>query len=139
MRAAVLLIIFFIFIILPGQAREYALDENGDGKPDQWFEMTDGIMLEQMSDRNYDGVVDYIARFSKKGHKLYEEYDYNYDGKMDDFYYYEKGALIRHEIDSNFDGNIDIWINMFESVYIKRYEVDYDHDGNIDKIIDYSD
>jgi hypothetical protein len=113
---------------LAGASPELTLDRNGDGNPDQWYEVTDGRMVGLSLDRNYDGEVDYSVQFDADNRKVREEMDFNYDGRMDDFYVFEDGKLVRQEVDSNFDGRIDVWVSL-EGQYIRSYEMDRDFDG----------
>ncbi len=114
-----------------------SIDDNNDGKPDQWYTMNSGVMLAYEADRNFDGLVDHKAEFLDGDRLLYEEFDFNYDGQMDDFYYFEEGLLARQEIDTNFDGQIDMWIYLDKGVYIRRIERDLDFDGKVDRVKDY--
>jgi hypothetical protein len=116
----------------------YTMDENRDGKPDQWFEVESGTLRDYKADRNYDGKIDHVAEFDEKAQVLYEEYDYNYDGNMDDFYFFQDGLLVRKEIDSNYDQKVDIWVFLIKGVYVKRIERDLDFDGEVDRIKDFS-
>jgi hypothetical protein len=111
---------------------EYAFDSNKDGKPDKWYIYEDGYVNVEKSDLNFDGQIDFIVEFDKKGKKKHEEMDNNFDGKMDTFYYYENGIATQTTIDSNYDDKIDIWIYL-QGAYVDRYEQDTDFDGVIDK------
>lgn len=88
-------------------------------------------------DRNNDGVVDYAAKYHKKGFCEQEAMDFNNDGLMDDFYIYEAGLLVRREVDSNYDGKIDLWAYMDKGMYLVAYEKDNDFDGIVDRVKDY--
>jgi hypothetical protein len=121
---------------LAAASSAYVVDQNQDGSPDQWYEVSDGRILSLRQDRNYDGRVDYLVEYDRGGRKTREEMDFNFDGLMDDFYYFEKGELVRQEIDSNFDDRIDIWV-FLEGPYIRRYEMDKDFDGRVDVVKDY--
>ncbi len=105
-----------------------SLDRNGDGRPDQWYEVADGRVVGLSQDRNYDGEVDYTVEYDAENRKVREEMDFNYDGRMDDFYYFENGQLVRQEVDTNFDGRIDLWVSL-EGQYVRGYEMDRDFDG----------
>jgi len=110
---------FFVLlgtVLFAINAEEYTFDRNKDGKPDQWFEYEDGIAILEKRDRNFDGVIDYTAKFDNKNRKIYEEIDFNYDGQMDDFYYYEEGLLVLRKIVSNYDGQIDIFIYITDGI-----------------------
>jgi hypothetical protein len=104
------------------------LDSNGDGRPDQWYEVADGRVSGLSLDRNYDQRADYTVEYDEDNRKLREEMDFNFDGRMDDFYFFEDGRLVRQEVDSNFDGRIDVWVSL-EGQYIRGYEMDRDFDG----------
>jgi hypothetical protein len=113
------------------------MDDNNDGKPDQWYTLEKGVLLTYKADRNFDGLIDYRAEFAEDDRLSYEEFDFNYDGEMDDFYFFEEGVLTRQEIDTNFDRQIDMWIYLQRGMYVKRIERDTDFDGRIDRVKDY--
>jgi hypothetical protein len=126
-----------ILFILAGSAwgKPYTFDSNSDGKEDKWYDYADGFISLEKSDMNFDGQVDYLARFDKKGRREYEEMDTNYDGIMDNWYYYLNGILESQKIDSNFDGKIDMWIYMApDGLHVKKTECDADFDGVVDKV-----
>lgn len=138
-RVYIFLLIFGI--ILHAAVAETSLrtmDDNKDGKPDQWYTIEQGVVLEYQADRNFDGLVDYKAEFLDSDRLLYQEFDFNYDGNMDDFYYFEEGILSHQEIDTNFDQQIDMWIHLHKGIYVSRIERDLDFDGNIDRVTDYN-
>ncbi len=112
-------------------------DENGDGKPDHWFVVVNGDVVEYRADTNYDGRIDALVKYAGADRLDYEEYDYNLDGAMDDFYFYEGGQLSRREVDSNFDGRIDLWVYLRQGRYIERMERDTNFDGTADVVKDY--
>jgi hypothetical protein len=141
-KAGVLLLVSALLFALPlgvamAETLRHTMDDNGDGKPDQWYTLNQGELLEYEADRNFDGLVDYKAEFAGGDRLLYEEFDFNFDGEMDDFYYFEEGLLVRQEIDTNFDREIDMWIYLDEGIYVKRIERDLDFDGKIDRVKDY--
>ncbi len=115
------------------------IDENGDGKTDQWIEPIEEDKTRIRKDRNFDGTVDYELIIDEYARKESETLDYNYDGEMDDFYFYRNGVLIRQEIDTNYDGKIDLWVHLKEGVYIRKVERDRDFDGEVDYVKDYED
>jgi len=134
----ILLTCLFIFLVFEaGAMPALTSDANEDGFPDQWYEFTDGRVTTLKGDRNYDGRIDCLVKYSKMGNVTYEEYDYNYDGLMDDYYFYDDGRLIRQEIDTNFDEKVDVWVHLFEGIYIEKIEQDSDFDGQIDLVQEY--
>ena len=132
MRRYAFVAIFICCAVAAFPVTEYAFDSNKDGRPDKWYVYEDGYVNVERSDLNFDGKVDFIVEFDKKGKKKYEEMDNNFDGVMDTFYYYEKGVAVKNTIDSNYDGKVDIWIYL-QGVYVDRYEQDTDFDGVIDR------
>jgi hypothetical protein len=137
LRACLLLAsLFGPCLPLAAASPAYAVDQNGDGKPDQWYEVADGRVSSLSQDRNYDGQVDYLVEYDRAGRKVREEMDFDFDGRMDDFYFFEKGALVRQEIDTNFDDRVDVWV-FLEGPYIRRYEMDKDFNGQVDVVKDF--
>ena len=129
-----------LFIMLISEAwavPSLTSDANEDGLPDQWYELTNGRVSALKVDRDYDGRVDYLVKYSKKGKVTYEEYDYNFDGLLDDYYFYDDGLLIRQEIDTNFDEIVDVWVYLSEGIYIEKLEQDSDFDGQVDLVREY--
>jgi len=121
--------LFLVAAFAPaGSSPGLALDRDGDGRPDQWYEVADGRVMSLSQDRNYDERVDYTVEYDAQNRKVREEMDFNFDGRMDDFYFFENGQLVRQEVDSNFDGRIDVWVHL-EGLYIRAYEMDKDFDG----------
>ena len=128
----VLAIFICACLALPAKASPgFAVDQNEDGRADQWYEVTEGRVAKMSLDRNYDERIDYGVEFDREERKLHEELDFDFDGRMDDFYFFERGELVRQEIDSNFDDRIDIWV-FLQGPYIERYEMDRDFDGVVD-------
>ena len=134
--AVVLLVVLATLPCSAGET-ENTMDENKDGRPDLWFDVQNGAVVGYRADRNFDGKVDYAARYEAGDMLLFEEFDYNFDGVMDDFYYYEEGVLVRQEIDTNFDTTIDMWIYIEEGLYVRKIERDKDFDGVIDSVKDF--
>ncbi len=132
MKRAILMLIILACGLSAGANPARTLDDNGDGKADQWYETDGSRVIRASFDRNYDGRIDYTVQFDEEGGKSYEELDFDFDGVMDDFYFYEEGTLVREEIDSNFDGRVDVWVHFYDGVYIQSYEMDTDFDGRID-------
>jgi hypothetical protein len=112
-------------------------DQNGDGRPDRWYTLRGGVVLEYRADNDFDGNVDALVKYGPGGIVTHEEYDFNGDGDMDDFYFYEKGMMVRREVDTNFDNRVDLWIYLVEGAYIARMERDTDFDGRVDLSKDY--
>ena len=121
----------------PGAAELRTGDDNGDGKPDRWFVISNGAIVEYRADSDFDGRVDALVKYAGGDRLEYEEYDYNLDGTMDDFYFYENGLLKRREVDSDFDGKVDLWVHLTGGRYVERLEKDTNFDGTVDVVRDY--
>jgi hypothetical protein len=137
MKTTTLLTAFALTAALALASPAFTNDHNKDGKPDQWYEVSEGRISRLSMDRNYDGEIDYTVEYDDSGRKTLETLDFNHDGTMDDFYYFDAGTLVREEIDSNFDGRIDVWVHL-DGLYIHRYEMDTDFDGTVDLVKDYA-
>jgi len=121
--------LFGLAVLWPaGSSPGVGVDRNGDGRPDQWYEMEADQVRAVSMDRNYDDRVDYTVEYDSQQRKVRESLDYNLDGRMDDFYFFEDGVLVREEIDSNFDDRIDLWV-LLEGSYVRGYRMDRDFDG----------
>jgi hypothetical protein len=129
--------VFSLAALAPaGCSPAVSLDNNGDGRPDQWYEVEGEQVRAVSMDRNYDGKVDYTAEYDSEQRKVREELDFNFDGRMDDFYYFENGVLVREEIDTNFDGRVDLWV-LLQGSEIHGYRMDRDFDGVAEVVKDY--
>lgn len=59
-------------------------------------------------DANRDGKVDQVF-YTSHGLILRAEYDRNFDGVFDLWYWYSQGIVTHAEGDDNFDGKVDTW------------------------------
>jgi hypothetical protein len=112
------------------------LDLNQDGKPDayQWLKVvsSDDIQVRRKEvDINFDGKIDVVRNFNKRGDVVSEHMDMDFDGRVDVVNFFEGGAVTRKEYDTNFDSKVDIW-RYFEANVVVRKEADRDFDGKID-------
>ena len=62
-------------------------------------------------DRNYDGIIDRVESYDKKGRIIKIEADSTNDGKINEWVYYKDGTPARAEKDINGDGKPDTWID----------------------------
>jgi len=111
------------------------LDLNGDGAPDayQFTQLVEDetVVFRKEVDVNFDGRIDLIRVFNKKGGLVGERLDHDFDGQIDVVNVFEKGTIVRKEYDTNFDGNVDL-TRFFDKGVISRKEADLDHNGAID-------
>ena len=100
---------------------EDGIDMNGDGVLDEKWIYKDNRISRTEVDRNFDGNVDVIYNFDRKGMLEVSKQDDNFDGIFESVFGFENGLIQTQESDLNQDGNID-------------YKAQYRY-GNIDKII----
>jgi hypothetical protein len=112
------------------------LDLNRDGKADayQWLKIVDAEDIQvrrKEVDVNFDGKIDVVRNFTKKGGLVTEHMDTDFDGRIDVVNVFEDGVIVRKEYDTNFDHAVDVW-RYFENNVIVRKERDDDYDGKVD-------
>ena len=131
-----------------------ALDRNGDGRPDEFFDYESGKCVAQETDNDFDGIIDGRNTFSN-GICVLSEWDANYDGKWDceavyadgvpnevwrdtDFNgvydettAYDKGRPLRLEVRPN-GTNITFRVETFQDGVRKSELIDEDMDGRLD-------
>ncbi len=83
------------------------IDYDDDGILDTRFEYRDNRHYRTYIDRNLDGVVDVIYRFSRKGMIYREEADDDFDGTFETTITYRQGNAVLAEVDLDQDGKID--------------------------------
>ena len=110
-------------------SRGSRLDRNGDGRPDQWYEVADGRVTGLSLDRNFDEQVDYTVEYDARATvKPARRWTSISTGAWTISTFSRKGSWCAQEVDSNFDGRIDLWVSL-EGQYIRGYEMDRDFDG----------
>lgn len=135
-KRLVLLLVFMVALIALGVliARDKMnpmLDQNGDGKPDEWYRYTfGGDLVSLEKDRNYDGSVDHREAFtggiiSESMTDMNNNGTFEIRGKYD-----EKGRLVRLDRDMNEDGRYDRFTTIDAETEKQLYtETDQDGDG----------
>ncbi len=133
----VLGILFFIgFYSLSYSGEVVTSDINQDGDADGWAYITDGYVVKQEIDLNFDGKIDSVFMYDEGGKIKEEILDTNYDGKMDNWRLYDDGVMVVDRVDSNFDGRIDIWFYI-DSGRVYKIEKDTTGDGKPDQVTNY--
>lgn len=100
---------------------EDGIDMNGDGVLDEKWIYKDNRISRTEVDRNFDGNVDVIYNFDRKGILEVSKQDDDFDGTFESVIRFDDGLIQTQESDLNKDGNIDFKVHY-------RY-------GNIDEII----
>ena len=100
---------------------EDGIDMNGDGVLDEKWIYKDQRISRTEVDRNFDGNVDIIYDFDRKGILKESKQDDNFDGIFESVFKFADGLTQTQESDLNQDGNID-------------YKAQFKH-GNIDEIV----
>lgn len=108
-----------------------AVDVNNDGEPDIRHVMEGSREVCVQFDMNFDGVVDITRFFGTDGAIVQEEHDFDFDGRIDQIAYFEGGELARKELDTNFDNRIDTWV-WCAGRLLERQERDRHHMGRVD-------
>jgi hypothetical protein len=99
---------------------EDGIDMNDDGVLDEKWIYKDNRISRTQVDRNFDGKVDVIYRFDRRGMLKESKQDDDFDGIFESAFIFEDGLTHIQESDLNQDGNID-------------YKAKYRY-GNIDEI-----
>lgn len=94
---------------------KFEYDTNGDGKVDLSVELNSaGQKVREAYDFNHDGKMDDFYTYSK-GVLVSRQIDTNFDGKIDLWVWLTDGIYVRkYERDTNFDGKPDI-VKVFET------------------------
>ncbi len=118
-----------------GAHEQRPLDLNKDGAPDayQYSQFVDDqpVIFRKEVDVNFDGKIDLMRTFNKKGDLVSERLDHDFDGRVDVVNFFEQGVIVKKEYDTNFDSNVDLW-RYFDKGTISRKEADLNHDGKTD-------
>jgi len=100
---------------------EDGIDINGDGELDEKWVYKDNRISKIEVDRNFDGNMDVIYNFDRRGILKESKQDDNFDGIFETEFVFEDGLTHTQASDLNQDGNID-------------YKAQYKY-GNIDEIV----
>ena len=71
------------------------------------YEIENVRVVRKEIDVNFDGTIDVIRFYNRRGVPFREELDTNFDGNVDRRNYYDGDRLVRREIDTNGDGTFD--------------------------------
>ena len=110
-----------IYWVYNAPVTEDGIDVNGDGVVDEKWIYKDHHISRKEVDRNFDGKVDIIYDFNRKGIPKESRQDDNFDGILESVFKFEDGLTQIQESDLNQDGSID-------------YKAQFKH-GNIDEIL----
>lgn len=100
---------------------EDGIDYNGDGVLDEKWIFRDNRLSKTEIDRDYDGQVDIVYNFDRRGITKRAKFDDNFDGVFETTYKYRNGLPRSQESDFDQDGSID---------YMASYKY-----GNLDEVI----
>ncbi len=108
------------------------VDLNQDGDPDQWKISSQGRVVRNERDLNFDGKPDVYQYVNDAGEILEEEMDLDVDGTIDVVNYYRSGVLTRKEMSVDFTGAISIIKYYDANGQLTRVERDTDNNNRID-------
>lgn len=80
------------------------IDNNGDGQLDEKWHFVDDRLTKTEVDRNFDGKMDYISEFNRKGVVTESQADDNFDGVFESTGYYRGGNIRQSRSDTTGDG-----------------------------------
>jgi Putative prokaryotic signal transducing protein len=136
------------------------IDYNNDGKLDETWETHNYQISKTKIDRNFDGTVDFIFYFNRKGHLDYSSTDEDFNGTFETKTEYHNGNPVRWESDTQDVGVINYIVtykhgvietetfidlvtrkpkkvNYFGKFKIEKSEIDINSDGTLDTIYEY--
>lgn len=140
--------------MIPIDAQQWSIDENGDGIDDttNYARVGASFAYKTEVDRNFDGVVDYRVSYDANGSTTNSESDDNFDGffetktryrdgnaavttsdldrdgKVDHTLYFVRGVIDREEILNDQTGRVAATL-FYEGLRLSRSEHDLDQDG----------
>ena len=121
----------------PILSQPHTEDKNGDGKPDLWGYYSEQGDLERVElDDNFDGKIDNWQTY-QAGKILTMVRDTNFDGKKDTWDYFEQGIRTRQEQDQDGDGKVDLWVQLGKDEKVAATSRDTNKDGKPDLWIEY--
>lgn len=85
----------------------YSVDNNDDGRSDEFWVYRDGQRTAGSRDRNFDGKIDYWEFFTD-GQFVRSESDENFDGTVDSWSSYTNGSISIVKMDTDFNGLPDV-------------------------------
>ncbi len=85
----------------------HGVDNNDDGRSDEFWIYRGGLITARSVDRNFDGKIDYWDYFAD-GRCLRSESDDNFDGTVDSWCSYSNGSPSISKTDNDFNGLPDV-------------------------------
>ena len=96
-----------IYLAYNSPVTEDGIDMNGDGTLDEKWIYKDHRINRTEVDRNFDGNVDVVYYFDRRGILKESKQDDNFDGIFESVFKFNNGLTQTQESDLNQDGNID--------------------------------
>jgi hypothetical protein len=87
------------------------IDYNGDGKFDETWTYRNYRILKTEIDRNFDGDIDFVFAFDRKGLVESSSSDEDFNGVFETDIYYDHGSAVWQKSDTTGDGFKDYKIN----------------------------
>ncbi len=140
---------------------EDGVDNNGDGRLDEKWTYVNHLLSKTEIDRNFDGKIDFISKFDRKG-LIYSSYaDEDFNGTFETEISYENGNPVEQVSDTTGDGFNDYKISFeygavetasfidpsskktvkvqhFGPFKLEKAEVDTNGDGRLDSVYEYN-
>lgn len=97
----------FIGVLYNTPVTDDGIDYNDDGQLDEKWTYINNRISKSESDRNFDGKIDLIYKYDRKGLIKFAEADEDFNGKFETRHYYRRGNATNSESDTNGDGFYD--------------------------------
>lgn len=108
--------------LVPIDAEQWSVDQNGDGVDDTTTYARVGAMYAYKSeyDRNFDGNVDETWNFDANGVTTSRVHDDDFDGHNESRTTFRNGNAVRMEIDTDRDGEADRTLFYVNSIFVRE-------------------
>ena len=83
-------------------------DYNGDGKVDETFFYDGGRLSRIETDRDFDGRVDLIYEYDRRGNPTLSRHDDDFDGALESVTQFRNGQTVKWQADRDGDGQPDV-------------------------------
>lgn len=160
--AGILLGILAAYIFYNTPVSEDGIDYDGDGTLDERWSYRHYLPERMESDRDFNGKVDKIMEFDRKGMIDTVRQDNDFDGRFESISSYRRGNAVRQAVDSDGDGVSEIVyayrndllhsssfidaqsgkpvkVQYFDAFRMTHAELDTDGDGKLDTRVTYDD
>lgn len=98
----------------------HTADYDDDGKIDEWFYYSRDRLLRIEADRNGDGEVDYVTKYSNRGIAETSTFDNDFNGSFEELLAFRNAQPVFSEVDLNGNRQPDIRFTYVNGVFTKQ-------------------